>query len=223
MNNITVLLTVLLVIFVLYFLTLTFLNQNLDNNEEVISEVSGPAPATAQLSIDRDPEELNALDRFYNPLRFPYKTYPTYYNPFTLPNNVIGCGSRNAPCVGVGSSISPIANPLPGFEVGPGNIAPVSIHTRGPIGQPQQVGTIYKVNGDQNTIYPLMGRKKYPNGDKWEYYTLMGLNGNMKVRVPPKRNDQELGNNDIIRLDGAPGLYRVSVYESDFPQYIPYA
>lgn len=188
------------------------------DNEEVI-EIS----RTTATGIQRDPEETNALDRYYNPLRYPYKTYPVYYNPFQLPNQVIGCGSRRAPCVGVGSSIQPITNALPGIEIGEGNIAPINIHTRGPLGMPQQVGVIYKIKGDENSVYPLMGRKKYPNGDKWEYYTLMGVDGRMKVPIPPKRNDQELGTNDVIRLQGVPGLYRVTVYDSDFPQYIPYA
>jgi hypothetical protein len=189
-------------------------------DSEVI-ETTAPATATESfgLGITSGSEEQNSLDRFFNPMRYPYKSPPSYYSGmFDIPFQVMGCGGRRGPCM---NGISPISNPLPGINVIPGQIAPTNIYTRGPIGQPQQVGVIYKIDGDNNTIYPLFGRKRYPNGDKWEYYTMLNQVG-LKIPVPPKRNYEELLTNDIIVLQGVPGKYRVTIYESDFPQYIPY-
>ena len=172
----------------------------------------------------RTPREEMALERVYNPLKYPYKSPPFYnqswYPNQMLPPQVIGCGARNTPCMG-GTQI-PIANPMRPIDISNRNIAPVNISTRGPLGQPQQVGAIYRVMGNENTVYPLYGRKKYPNGDKWEYYTTIGQYG-VKMPVITQRTNTELGTNEIVFIQGqrkAP--YRVTMYENDSPEYIPY-
>ena len=69
--------------------------------------------------------------------------------------------------------------------------------------------------GNENTVYPLFGRKKYPNGDKWEYYTTIGQYG-VKMPVVTQRTNTELGTNEIVFIQGqrkAP--YRVTMYEFD--------
>lgn len=172
----------------------------------------------------KTPHEALALERVYNPLKYPYKSPPFYnqswYPNQMLPAQVIGCGARNTPCMG-GTQI-PIANPMPPIDISNRNIAPVNISTRGPLGQPQQVGAIYRVMGNENTVYPLFGRKKYPNGDKWEYYTTIGQYG-VKMPIITQRKDTELGTNEIVFIQGqrkAP--YRVTMYENDTPEYIPY-
>jgi hypothetical protein len=163
-------------------------------------------------------------ERIYNPLQYPNKS-PPYYNQdrypnYALPAQVVGCGGRNTPCLG-GSQI-PIANPMHQIDISNTNIAPVNISSRGPIGQPQQVGAIYQVMGNENSVYPLYGRKKYPNGNNWEYYTTIGQYG-VKMPIITQKRNEELGTNDIIFIQGqrkAP--YRVTMYENDTPQYIPY-
>jgi len=172
----------------------------------------------------RTPREEMALERVYNPLKYPYKSPPFYnqswYPNQMLPPQVIGCGARNTPCMG-GTQV-PIANPMRPIDISNRNIAPVNISTRGPLGQPQQVGAIYRVMGNENTVYPLFGRKKYPNGDKWEYYTTIGQYG-VKMPVITQRKNTELGTNEIVFIQGqrkAP--YRVTMYENDSPEYIPY-
>jgi hypothetical protein len=101
------------------------------------------------------------------------------------------------------------------------NIAPVNISTQGPIGQPQQIGTIYKINGNDNDYLPLFGRRKYPNDNRYEYYTIIGQFGT-KIQVITKNRDYELGSNDVVFIKGRADPYRVTIYETDFPQYIPY-
>ena len=174
-------------------------------------------------AINRDPKSLNALDRIYNPIRYPYKSDYYYdqrwYPNLDIPFQVIGGGYRNIPTLG-GTEV-PIYNPPVKINIDNNNIAPVNIQTRGPLGQPQQVGVMYKINGNDNDMLPLFGRRKYPNDTKYEYYTMMGQFG-VKVPVITKNRIDELGSNDIVFIKGKNSPYRVTIYETDFPQYIPY-
>ena len=173
--------------------------------------------------INNNPKNQNSLDRVYNPLRYPYKSDNYYdqswYPNMNLPSQVIGCGGRSQPCIG-GTQVA-INNPTVPIDISNTNIAPVNISTRGPMGIPQQVGTLYKINGDENDTLPLFGRKKYPNDNKYEYYTLLGRYGS-KVKIITKNRNDELGTNDIVFIQGRSDPYKCTIYESDFPQYIPY-
>lgn len=173
--------------------------------------------------INRDPKELNALDRIYNPIRYPYKSDYFYdqnwYPNLELPFQVIGGGYRNTPTLG-GTQI-PIYNPPAPISIDNSSISPINITTRGPLGKPQQVGVLYKINGDDNDILPLFGRRRYPNDNRYEYYTLMGQYS-VKMPVITKNKNDELGSNDVVFIKGRNVPYRVTIYETDFPQYIPY-
>ncbi len=181
--------------------------------------------------INRSPKEINSIDRFWNPLRYPYRSDYFYdqgwYPPSlergqnNLPFQVIGGGRRNTPTLG-GTEV-PIANPMVPISVSEAPIAPINITTRGPRGMPQQLGVIYKVQGDNNTYLPLFGMKEYPNSDSYKYYTAFGNNSQVKVPLITKYKNQPLGDNDEVIIRGQSERYRVTLYESDFPQYIPYA
>jgi hypothetical protein len=86
---------------------------------------------------------------------------------------------------------------------------------------PQQMGVLYKINGNENDVLPLFGRRKYPNDNRYEYYTMMGRYGS-KVNIVTKNRNDELGSNDVVFIKGQSSPYRVTIYETDFPQYIPY-
>jgi len=191
---------------------------NPNNREPIINTINYPTAV-----INRDPKSLNALDRIYNPLKYPYKSPDFYdqgwYPNLELPFQVIGGGYRNTPTLG-GTQI-PIYNPPVPINISNKNIAPVYISTQGPQGQPQQIGTIYKINGNDNDYLPLFGRRLYPNDNKYDYYTMVG-NFGTKVKVITKNKNYELGNNDVVFLKGKSDPYRVTIYETDFPQYIPY-
>jgi hypothetical protein len=203
------------------------LEQQKDEKKESFQNIQ-PVPVIPYLQ--RDPYQLNALDRVYNPLRYPYKSEWTYerdwYPDQQYSPQVVGCGGRNQPCAGGSQTIIP--NYMVPVEMSERNIAPVTmmpirISTRGPLGEPQQVGVIMKIFGDENTVYPLFGRKKYPRQDLWEYYTTIGPFG---AKVPILRQRQgfqtELQTNDVVMIHGQHDKYRVTIYETDFPQYIPY-
>jgi hypothetical protein len=170
-----------------------------------------------------DERTANSLDRIYNPLRYPYKSdyfYERgYYPNLQVPFQALGCGGRRTPCLG-GTQV-PIYNPPLSIDISERNIAPVYVSTRGPLGKNQQLGVLYKVYGDDNDVLPLFGRRKYPNDTKYEYYTLMGRYG-VKLPIIVKNKNYELGTNDIVFVKGLPSPYRVTIYESDFPSYIPY-
>lgn len=190
----------------------------IEEKEKVVNIINYPSS-----SINRDPKSLNALDRIYNPIRYPYKSDYFYdqqwYPNLEIPFQVIGGGYRNTPTLG-GTEV-PIYNPPVKIDISNENIAPINIQTRGPLGQPQQIGVMYKVNGNDNDILPLFGRRKYPNDNKYEYYTMIGQFG-VKVPIITKNRNDELGSNDVVFIKGKNTPYRVTIYETDFPQYIPY-
>ena len=200
----------------------TQLENNKKNVENYQSDVIIPNIQTNNV-INTNPQSANALDRVYNPLRYPYKSDYFYdqswYPNLNLPSQVVGCGGRRTPCLG-GTQV-PIYNPPTPIDISNNNIAPVYVSTRGPLGEPQQLGILYKIYGDENDTLPLYGRKKYPNDTLYEYYTLLG-NYASKVPIVVKNKNVELGTNDVVFIKGRAEPYRATIYESNFPQYIPY-
>lgn len=193
--------------------------ENYQNNKEIITQTVNYPNAV----INKDPQTLNALDRIYDPLRYPYRSDYFYdqswYPNLQLPFQVIGCGSRTQPCLG-GTQV-PIYNPPTPIDISDNNIAPINISTRGPLGKPQQVGVLYKIFGNENDTLPLFGRKRYPNDSTYDYYTMVGQFAT-KVPIISKNKQDELGTNDVVFIKGSASPYRVTIYEGDYPQYIPY-
>ena len=169
--------------------------------------------------------EQEPLSRIYNPLRGPLQSQPRFDLGLVtaqqrgLPAEVIGCGGRNQPCLGGVQEVIP--NMMPPLNIANTNIAPINVRTRGPEGVYQQVGVIQKIFGNENEMHPLYGRKKYPNGNRWEYYTMVGPYG-LKLPVLGNRNHEELGTNDRVKVRGKKDEYQVITYDFDEPQYIPY-
>lgn len=201
------------------------LENTMKKSKEDIETYYSPQYNNSQIPVlvENSPKKLNALDRVYNPLRYPYKSDYFYdqswYPNLRLPNQVIGCGGRNQPCMG-GTQV-PIYNPTNPINISNANIAPVNISTRGPLGEPQQLGVIQKIDGNANDTLPLFGRRRYPNDNKYDYYTLLGRYGS-KVKVITKNRNDELGSNDVVFIQGNRDAYKTTIYEGDFPQYIPY-
>lgn len=193
-----------------------------DNNSIKYYNINAPSN---ELIDSRELLEQESLTRIYNPLRGPLQSQPRFdlglltAQQAGLPAEVISCGARNQPCLGGTQEI--IANRFPPLNITNNNIAPINVRTRGPEGIYQQVGVIQKVFGNENEMHPLYGRKKYPNGNRWEYYTMIGPYG-LKLPVFGHRNHEELGTNDQVKIKGHNGEYQVITYDYDEPQYIPY-
>ena len=200
------------------------------NNDKIVVT----APLQSQMNLGRplpsssvDPRVGLYEDRIYNPLQYPYQSsqyyddYNLYPNIDLLPSVVSGGGWRTQPTFG-GSQI-PIPSYLPALNISNDNIAPINIRTRGNFGIPQQVGTISKVFGKENIVLPLFGRKKFANNyDRWEYYTVLYPTGVKAYVHNINGSDYQLGTNDEVYIEGQEDKYRVSAYEHDYPQYIPY-
>lgn len=195
-----------------------FVNDNLVLNNEIPNIMENHS-----MISNLDLRKSDSLEQVFNPLRYPSQS-PPYYNStwfpsFNLPANIVECASRREPCYG-GSQIV-IPNKYPTRIITNNNISPINIRTRGPEGEPQQVGTLYNLNSREQDVYPLFGRKRFPNDDKWEYYTIIGNYG-VKIPVKPLRNYQEIGTNDILQLVNYPGNFQATIYKREDLQYIPY-
>ena len=223
-KKIQLLITIGVIILIIFSIKLYFDNQNNlvnDNLNDVIENHS--MISNLDLDLDLDLRKDESLDQVFNPLRYPSQS-PPYYNStwfpsFNLPTNVIECSSRRQPCNG-GSQIV-IPNQYPTRIITNNNISPINIRTRGPEGKPQQVGTLYNLNSREQDVFPLFGRKRFPNDDKWEYYTIIGNYG-AKIPVKPLRNYQEIGTNDILQLVNYPGNFKATIYKREDLEYIPY-
>ena len=105
---------------------------------------------------------------------------------------------------------------------------PINIKTRGYDTAYSQVGILTRVNGKE-TILPLMGRALHTNRNKWQYYT-MGDKSNA-IKLPVSRNGRsctseygcdDLFNGDTVYVEGYKDAFKVTIYESDTPRYIPF-
>lgn len=169
-------------------------------------------------------ESPSQTKQILNRLTFDYPSVyddPYRYPNVVLPPTVIGCGGRRGACMG-GSQV-PIPNTLPPVNISETNIAPVNLTVRGFDEGIQQVGTIQKVFGRDNLVYPLFGRKKYRNDNKWEYFVKFGQYGVILPVVRKRHYYDELNTNDEVYIQGQSDKYRVTMYDEDIPQYLPFA
>jgi hypothetical protein len=105
-----------------------------------------------------------------------------------------------------------------------------------PINQPtqsvdtnyRQIGILTRVHGGE-TILPLMGRPLFSNRDKWNFYTMNDKNNMIKLPITFKnksctsdRGCDNVYNGDTLYVEGYNDLFRVTVYDNNVMQYIPY-
>tara|TARA_B100000900_G_scaffold415111_2_gene443846 strand:+ start:1191 stop:1820 length:630 start_codon:yes stop_codon:yes gene_type:complete len=105
-----------------------------------------------------------------------------------------------------------------------------------PINQPtqsldtnyRQIGILTRVHGGE-TILPLMGRPLFSNRDKWNFFTMNDKNNMIKLPITFKnksctsdRGCDNLYNGDTVYVEGYNDLFRVTVYDNNVMQYIPY-
>ena len=203
---------------------------------EVEVQVTSPPQPPMDLGRLNPPSGLDPRvklyeDRIFNPLQYPYRSSQYYDDVYTdvgrYPNmgllpSVIGSGGwRSEPTLGGNQQV--IGNYPSSLNISNSNISPVNIRTRGNFSIPQQVGVLFKIFGNNNKkILPLFGRKKFANYyDRWEYYTMYdGVK--LYVHNANSSSDAELGSNDNVYIDGIEDKYRVTMYEHDFPSYVPY-
>lgn len=105
---------------------------------------------------------------------------------------------------------------------------PVNIRTRslGNVSY-RQIGILTRDKGDE-TILPLFGRPVYTNRDKWNYYTTNDKLAQIKLPISKNKKSctsewgcDEILNGDTVYVEGYKDVFRATVYENDFPRYIP--
>ena len=105
---------------------------------------------------------------------------------------------------------------------------PINIPTRSFDSSYRQVGILTRINGAE-TILPLMGRPLFANRNKWQYYTMSDKNNS--VKLPVSRNGKSctneygcdnLYNGDTIYVEGYNDAFKVTVYDTELPRYIPF-
>tara|TARA_Y100000389_G_C17399874_1_gene484718 strand:- start:766 stop:1365 length:600 start_codon:yes stop_codon:yes gene_type:complete len=105
---------------------------------------------------------------------------------------------------------------------------PINIKTQGFNTNYNQIGILTRED-ESETILPLMGRQLHSNRNKWQYYTMSDKNNS--VKLPVSKNGRsatqeygvdELFNSDSIYVEGYNDAFKVTIYDNNQPQYIPY-
>jgi len=109
------------------------------------------------------------------------------------------------------------------------NKMPINVATQSYDTNYRQIGILTRNNGTKETIIPLMGRPLIANRNKWNFYA-MSENNNM-LKLPVSHNGKQcmaqngcddVYTGDIINVDGYNDSFKVTTYENNTPQYIPY-
>ena len=115
---------------------------------------------------------------------------------------------------------------------------PINIPTRGPTGDMQQIGALYKVESSDETIrvgqntepviLPLFGSPTHNGSNKWIYYTSTDKFNQIKLPLKNKNREcnseygcDELYSDDKVEVPAYNGDFVVKKYEFDKPRYLP--
>ena len=170
-----------------------------------------PANVIVMNNDGKDEENVESPNR---PLRFPYNYYNSLVrSPYERISNVL----------------------LPPFR----SHNAINVPTRGEPGEFQQVGILSPALEVSTTplpgsnvaprILPLYGRRTYNGSDKWHYY--ISTDGYQSVKIPITSNSRgcmdtngctELYNNDVIHIPIYNQDFKASLYNYDYPRYIPH-
>lgn len=105
---------------------------------------------------------------------------------------------------------------------------PINVPTQSVNSAYRQIGILSRING-QETILPLMGRPLFSNRDKWNFYTMNDKNGMIKLPITFRNKSctssqgcDNLYNGDTVFVEGYSDTFRVTIYDNNSMEYIPY-
>jgi len=105
---------------------------------------------------------------------------------------------------------------------------PINISTRAVDAEYRQVGILTRMNSPE-MILPLMGRPLYVSRDKWNFYTMKDSNNMVKLPITHKNKSctneygcDNLYNGDTVYVEGYNDTFKVTIYDNQVMQYIPY-
>ena len=94
----------------------------------------------------------------------------------------------------------------------------------------RQVGFLTSINTEKDErILPLLGRPLFTTRDKWQYYTISDQRNSIKLPVIKNRKNctneygcDSLYNGEKVFIEGINKYYKVSLYENNTIQYLPF-
>ena len=105
---------------------------------------------------------------------------------------------------------------------------PINISTQSINTDYRQIGILTRVNGGE-VILPLMGRPLFRNRDKWNFYTMNDKNSMIKLPISFKNKSctsqqgcDNVYNGDTVYVEGFNDVFRVTIYDNNVMEYIPY-
>jgi hypothetical protein len=108
------------------------------------------------------------------------------------------------------------------------NKIPINVATQSFNSNYRQIGILTRI-GEKETILPLLGRPRIANRDKWNFYTMSEGNNLLKLPITHKGRKcmsengcDDLYTGDTVKVDGYNDSFKVTTYENESPQYIPY-
>ena len=109
------------------------------------------------------------------------------------------------------------------------NRVPINVPTQSYDTNYRQIGILTRVGGNKETILPLMGRPLITNRDNWNFYTMSENNNMLKLPIShggrkcmSQNGCKDLYTGDTVSVDGYNDSFKVTTYENNTPQYIPY-
>ena len=103
----------------------------------------------------------------------------------------------------------------------------INVPTRGVPPSYQQVGILTDTDDPEN-IKPLYGRQTYRGSNQWNYFT--SLDSHLATKIPIYISDKdctdeygckEIYKNEVIIIGDSENKYKVTMYQTYAPRYIP--
>jgi hypothetical protein len=133
----------------------------------------------------------------------------------------------------------------PGVVVGPGGgnpvVAAMAATAAGGINIPTNIGAVANAafrqvgmlaptdESHKDQLLPLMGRPINSSRNQWQYYTISNQHNNIKLQLYSGKKNctneygcPELSSGNELKVDGMQDPYRVTLYESNGTQYVPW-
>ena len=108
------------------------------------------------------------------------------------------------------------------------NKVPINVATQSFNTNYRQIGILTRVNGGE-VILPLMGRPLFRNRDKWNFYTMNDKNSMIKLPISFKNKSctsqqgcDNVYDGDTVYVEGFNDVFRVTIYDNNIMEYIPY-
>ena len=105
---------------------------------------------------------------------------------------------------------------------------PINVPTQSFNSTYRQVGILTRI-GAKETSLPLLGRPLITNRDKWNFYTLSETNAMLKLPISHRGRKcmdangcNDLYTGDIVKVEGYHDAFKVTTYDNNTLQYIPY-